>query len=86
MLDQRSGIVDLYSFRDHVVRARSRPRAAVSVTQQPVAGSKDLVTFRPSKRPCHLFSRGCGSVGVRHLATHFLLDQQFLLPNKLACL
>ena len=25
-------------------------------------------------------------VGVRHLATHFLHDQQILLPNELACL
>ena len=64
--------MDPYSFRDQVARVRSRSRAAVS--ERLVLQLNDLATP---------FSKGCGGVGEGHLTTHFLLDQQILLPNRL---
>ena len=75
ILCQRSGVVDPYSFRVQVARVRSRPRVAASGRLVPQLNDHSTSS-----------SRGCGGVGVGHLATHFLLDQQILLLNELACL
>ena len=75
VLSQGSDVVNPYSFRDQVARVQSRQRAAVS--GELVLQLNDLATPSP---------RRFGGVGVGHLATYFLLDQQILVPNELACL